>query len=275
MNLSRLPRRKISLLVCLIFICGHLYSEEKTEKEGFLSQKINERSYQNWINYYVPFFTPTEAQLKQKLQNDPEWKMYFEREPQGLNTDEIILRKAPERKPLQNNKEMKKDQKPEGALFAVAIPKRGEMPQAIVVPKSVMDIQSKDSLKEIQKTEPVKQTKDSLLGVWTGRYNKLIEYYDPQTKQWNESKSSLKEQNIKLEIQQDGQLSYVLPDREGSAVYNYNDQKLTIDCEDVRMRGEYDTNLNDGKIDLKTTRILIKDKMRTTIQMSLAKQSQK
>jgi hypothetical protein len=283
-----LLQRNRAAYIIVLFIClGALsssYAEQEKKVESIQAQ-IKSKNLEQWFKFYVPFFNPTEAQLQEKLKNDPKSSLYYH--PENFNT--IIPGPGQGLDTSQAN--IPSDQvpsgKPKDAWVAVVIPKGMSLPES---PANTQGVQSQEISQPQEQTAQIQEgsfqmsapvnTNGNLIqlptpeknyaGVWTGQYNKLIEYFDKATESWKASENSLRDVPVELNFNSNGQLAYKMPEREGSATFSARKGYLSIICPDVRVRGDYEVFQKDSTLLMRTSRVLVKDKMRVSLEFKLA-----
>lgn len=290
--------RNTAIFVIFLFICFGMISSADAAQERkveSLEEQVKSKNLQQWIKYYVPFFNPTEAELQERLRNDPKSSPYYHPEKfQGVNLGDSVEGQSTENLPAAGAMNVEAKQKPglpKDAYVAVVIPKGMSLPQQAVNTKGV---QSQDMPQTQQQVIPLSpqsegvsfpmaapmNTNGNLIqpptpeknyaGIWTGQYNKLIEYFDKASESWKPSENSLRDVPVELNFSSNGQLAYKMPEREGSATFSVRNGYLSIFCSDVRVRGDYEVFQKDSSLLMRTSRVLVKDKMRVSLEFKLA-----
>lgn len=275
--------------------------EKEIKKKSYSQWQAEQKKF--WGNIF-PYFHPTSEQIRQELKSDSRWAPYLELEEskggagpgvQTLNIPgppwEVIQEGQPTTKPSTF---------PKGSFGAVELPAGVTLPArqpAAGQPPPVAPLEAPGTPAPEEKAiapssmgagmrppvpvpetplipgiSPVRDTASAAVfeGTWIGRYQKLIEYFDPNTNQWNISENSLKDVPVELEMHKEGVLTYKMPQKEGQAEYRVSGDSLSIICEDVRVRGDYAVRREaEKRLILSTTRELVPDKMRVSLEFSL------
>jgi hypothetical protein len=301
MKASLLHRPNFTCLLLGFLVANHgfVFAEEKTSSfSELLKTKYQNKSYRQWINYVFPYVAPTEAELKEQLKNDPQWGAFYSSE---ISTPQAPLPEQSLPAVSETSRVPAKlvSTKPEGALMAVRIPKGMSLPssptgaigqQPIVEPRaqgsvgltkptasapSITPVTGGPIIQEEAPSSPVAekiQQETPYIGIWTGQYQKLIEYYDPATETWKASENSLRDIPVELKLDEKGLLTYKMPEREGTASYVFKNEVFSIICEDIRVRGDYSILEHDAqKFNFQMSRVLVKDKMRTSMEFRLTR----
>ncbi|NOJ27957.1 MAG: hypothetical protein DA330_08125 [Nitrososphaera sp.] len=286
-----------TLVLLIVFSFGFagsvLATDAERNKVEPLEKQMKEKNLEQWFKYFVPFFNPTEAQLLEQLQKDPNSSPYYH--PERFNVIIPDLGQTSSTSAAEVSPPGASDgpvsKKPEGAYMAVVLPKGMSLPSSQGVQAGGAASQESASSQQPISPAPVEQEnvfpmsapigmnenliqlptpEKNYAGVWTGQYNKLIEYFDKASKSWKTSENSLRDVPVELNFSPNGQLSYKMPEREGSATFSARKGYLSIICPDVRVRGDYEVFQKDSTLLMRTSRVLVKDKMRVSLEFKLA-----
>lgn len=286
-----LLRNQLFILVLLsAFMTVSFVFADQENKAGSFESKMKRKNFKQWVDFYFPYFRPTQAQLHEEWKKDPKWGPIFEDMENSssvggkVQTMDIPGLPLP---PESNGKEAKKQGLPKGSYMVVPIP------EGVTVPPSSNTVgQPVVQQDQPQLQPPLEENTNSMLpvpmgivnenliqpptpeksytGIWSGQYDKLIEYFDQASQSWKASENSLKDVPVELNFSPNGQLAYKMPEREGSASFSVRNGYLSIICPDVRVRGDYEVFQKDSTLLLRTSRVLVKDKMRVSLEFKLA-----